>query len=80
MNKPLVIARSEFVDNICGIINESGLPAFVMREALDGIRAELTKLEQQELEAAGKAWTEYQMGEEEKVQKALKLADEDMLK
>ena len=66
MNKPLVIARSEFIDAVVNAINESGLPAFVMREALDGIRAELTKLEQQELEAAGKAWTEAQMGEEVK--------------
>lgn len=66
MNKPLVIARSEFVDNICGIINESGLPAFVMREVLERIVKTLSDLEQAELEAAGKEWTEYQMGEEVK--------------
>lgn len=80
MDKPLVVARAEFIDAIVNTINESGLPAFVMRETLDSIRGELVKAEQAELEAAGKAWTEYQMGEEEKVKKALKLVDEDMRK
>lgn len=66
MDKPLVVARAEFVDKIVNVVNESGLPAFVMREVFDNVRSELNKMEQVELEAAGKAWTEAQMGEEVK--------------
>lgn len=60
MEKPLVIARSEFVDNVCNLINESGLPAFVMREVLERITKTLIEMEQAELEATGKAWIEAQ--------------------
>lgn len=50
MEKPLTVARQEFAENIVEVINNSGLPAFVMLEIVQSCERELTKLSQQQYE------------------------------
>lgn len=50
MEKPLTVARQEFAENIVEVINNSGLPAFVMLEIVQSCERELNKLSQQQYE------------------------------
>ncbi len=50
MDKPLTVARQEFAENIVEVINNSGLPAFVMLEIVQSCERELTKLSQTQYE------------------------------
>lgn len=50
MDKPLTVARQEFAENIVEVINNSGLPAFVMLEIIQSCERELTKLSQTQYE------------------------------
>ena len=50
MDKPLTVARQEFAENIVEVINNSGLPAFVMLEIIHSCERELTKLSQTQYE------------------------------
>lgn len=50
MEKPLTVARQEFAENIVEVINNSGLPAFVMLEIIQSCERELTKLSQTQYE------------------------------
>lgn len=44
MNKPITVARNEFITGVCEIVNKTGLPAFVAVDALGHVVAELQKL------------------------------------
>lgn len=48
MEKPITIRRAECIDGICTAINASGLPAFVVVEILDRIRADAQRMMDQE--------------------------------
>ena len=49
MNKPLTIARQEFIDDLVNLINGSGLPAFVMSDVLSDILSDVRMEEQRQL-------------------------------
>lgn len=50
ITKPITIARNEFMQAICDISNNSGLPAFVMLEVVERLKSQLEGLVQAELE------------------------------
>lgn len=60
MNKPLTVARQEFVDSLVALINESGLPAFILREVIAKTDTELARVEQEQYQQEKKAWEESQ--------------------
>lgn len=60
MNKPLTVARQEFVDELVELINSSALPAFIIREVIAKTDVELAKVEQTQYEQEKKAWEESQ--------------------
>ena len=61
MEKPLTIRRKEMIEKICGAINDSALPAFVIRDALRSIDADLAQLQEQQYQQDVQAWTVYQI-------------------
>lgn len=69
MNKPLTVARQEFVDGLVELINSSALPAFIIREVIAKTDVELAKVEQTQYEQEKKAWEESQTEGEECTQK-----------
>ncbi len=64
MTKPITVARQEFNEKLVALVNESKLPAFVVREALATAYEGLTEVEKAQLEADRKAWEESQKGED----------------
>lgn len=50
ISKPITIARNEYMQAICDISNNSGLPAFVMLEVVERLKSQLEGLVQAELE------------------------------
>ena len=56
MNKPITVARQEFTENLVNLVNNSGLPAFVMRSALSQIDTALAQLEAQQLAQDKAEW------------------------
>lgn len=54
--KPLSVAREEFVDNLVGLINSSGLPMFVVLDVLKGAAEEVRGAAQKEYERDKKAY------------------------
>ena len=69
MNKPLCVARAELIDALCADINESDVPAFVKREAIERILQQLVKAESEEYAAARAAYEESVKKEAEKESK-----------
>lgn len=63
MNKPITIAREEFLNGLINLVNNAGLPAFIMREAMGNVYTELQRLEKEQLERDKIAW-EHTMAEE----------------
>ena len=51
MNKPLSVAYEEFKQNLAGLINDSGLPAFMFESVLQGITGEVRAIAQRQYEA-----------------------------
>ena len=41
VNKPIMVARQEFIENLIGLVNNSGRPAFVMQPIVKDIANEL---------------------------------------
>lgn len=56
MNKPLTVARKEFIDNIISVINGSGLPAFVMEDILKACLTEMSALANKQYQADFEAY------------------------
>lgn len=50
MNKPITIARQEYLDNIVNLSNESPLPAFAKLEVLRLCTIELERVAKEELQ------------------------------
>lgn len=65
MNKPITVARQEFTEGLVNLVNNSNLPAFVVREALATVYERLAEIEKAQLEADRAAWDESQKGEED---------------
>lgn len=62
MDKPLTIARHDFMEKMTELINESGLPAFVISDIFELTLPTLKVLAQQQLETDQAAYKE---GEED---------------
>lgn len=49
MQIPITVARQAYIEKICDITNNSGLPAFVIADVLEKALAEVRKMEQDQL-------------------------------
>lgn len=49
MNKPITVARNDYIQAICDISNKSGLPAFVKVDVLERILIEVRSVADMEL-------------------------------
>lgn len=58
IKKPIVVARKEFIDDLVKLINESGLPAFVLEPILKDMLAETQMLMEQDYELNLKEYNE----------------------
>ena len=52
MEKPIIIKRQEFINDMVVLIEQSGLPAFVIMEVLNMCAREVEPLIQKQYEAA----------------------------
>lgn len=66
MNKPLTVAYEDFGKAVLDLIDNSGLPLFVVHQALNTISASLTSAEKREFEQNRKMYEESQKEENEK--------------
>lgn len=62
MNKPMSIVRQEFIESLTGLINESGLPAFVLEPILRDFHSDVKLLAQRQLESDLKNYQSSQGG------------------
>ena len=62
MNKPLSVAKQDFEKSLESLVNESGLPALVLRYIFQDALTQLCELEKQQYE---KDLEEYNSSEEE---------------
>lgn len=62
-NKPLVLRKQDFIKSLSIIVNQSGLPAFMLSDILRNLLAELDKQERQEILQATKEWEEEKKNE-----------------
>lgn len=58
--KPATLLRQEFIDAEAKLINESGLPAFVLIDVLERTLSVLRELDKQQYEADKAKWEEEQ--------------------
>ena len=56
MEKPITLRRKEMIEKICEAINNSGLPAFVIRDVLKSIDADLAVQQEQQYKRELEAW------------------------
>lgn len=64
MDKPITVARQEFMDALVALINESGLPAFVLTPILQGFAQKTAELERTQYEAEKAEYEQHVKGEE----------------
>ena len=60
MNKPLTVARQEFLDKIGNIINHAELPAFIVADIFRDCVQQLDQIARQQYEAEKQQWEEQQ--------------------
>lgn len=58
MEKPITLKREDFVNDLVKLVNESGLPAFVMLDIFREVILQVQNLARQEYEADKKAFEE----------------------
>ena len=58
MDKPITVAREEFIEALVKLVNESGLPMFAVEDILKNIAAEVKMAAQQQYEADKKRYEE----------------------
>lgn len=51
MDKPITVVRQEFMDSLVELINNSGLPAFVLTPILEGMTQRVAELERQQYQS-----------------------------
>lgn len=56
MEKPLTIKRQEFIDNLISLVNNSGLPAFVVTPILEEMARKAFELEHIQYQQDKEAW------------------------
>ena len=52
MNKPIELAVHEFNQSLIKLVNESGLPAFIVAQSLQGLMYEVNKVAEDNLQKA----------------------------
>ena len=62
--KPLELVRLEFLESVVKLVNESGLPAFVMLDVLKDLTSQLSTLAAQQLEEAKRQYQEVKVNED----------------
>lgn len=55
-NKPITVARNDYLNNIIEITNNSGLPAFAISDILEKILSQVNKAAEQELKRDSIEW------------------------
>lgn len=50
MNKPIMVSRQEFIENLVALINQSNLPLIVIEPILQGVLSDVNKGIQQQYE------------------------------
>ena len=60
MEKPITLRREEFVNDLVKLVNDSGLPAFVMLDIFRAVTAQVENLARQQYEQDKKAYEEAQ--------------------
>ena len=63
MEKPVTIRREELRQNVTKLVNESGLPAFVVADMFEGFLRELRMLERQQLTEDQRRYSEKEESE-----------------
>ena len=58
MEKPIELAVYEFNESLVNLINNSGLPAFIVVQSLQAVLAEVAKIAEQNLQTARKTYEE----------------------
>lgn len=58
MDKPITVAREEFIEALVKLVNESGLPMFAVEDVLKNIAAETKMAAQQQYKADKKRYEE----------------------
>lgn len=58
MNKPITIVREEFIEGLTNLINNSGLPAFILEPVLRDTYNKVKAAERQQLENDKKRYQE----------------------
>ena len=66
MDKPLTVRADEFSQSVVYLANNSGLPAFILANVLDGLSVELKELAKDQLRADNDVWNKYQEEQERK--------------
>lgn len=66
MEKPLSVVREEFVNNLVELINNSGLPMFIVLDILKAAQEEVKVAAAKQYESEKKAYEESCEKEEEK--------------
>lgn len=72
MEKPITIMKNEFDEALVKLVNESGLPAFILKPSVERMLQLLEQLEARQIEQDKKAWEEEQARQEKKIQDAKK--------
>ena len=62
MQKPLTVARKEYIDTICEVTNQCGLPAFVVVDTLERIVRDMRVYVDSELQRDMQEWEEIKNG------------------
>lgn len=65
MNKPLSVARREYIQTVVDLTNNSGLPMCVIVDILDGILKDARNLADTEYQRDLAAWNKQQEGANE---------------
>ena len=50
VQKPITVAREDYMKSICDLTNQSGLPAFVVVDILDDVISEMKRIANTELQ------------------------------
>lgn len=64
MEKPVIVAREEFVTNFWNLVGQSGLPAFVLADVINVCQKELAEAAKQEYENAAEQYRSALVAEE----------------
>ena len=65
MNKPITVAREEYVQKVVEATNSCGLPAFVVRDVLKSLLDEANALANQQLRQDAKEWEKFLESQEQ---------------